>query len=240
MGKGKPARTLMLARTLSFALILAGASSAHAEIIAQLGQAIRSSAIHKSPNAKSGVWYKPKAFEYVLVVSQQKDGWSKVVMNRGVDGFILNTDLALLPQKYRVTSGRRAGSNGREAGSLASRAGAARAGLEYIGTPYKWGGNDILNGIDCSGFVKDLYGRIGVNLPRTAAEQAKVGKAITHFEDLRAGDRLYFWDSKRGKIGHTGLYLGNGMFVHSSSGHKGVNTDPLNERWQRILVAARR
>ena len=107
-------------------------------------------------------------------------------------------------------------------------------------TPYKWGGNELGSGIDCSGFVKKMYGMIGLGLPRTASEQATVGVPITRLEDLQTGDRLYFYEAKRNKIGHTGIYLGGGYFVHSSSGHKGIARDYLSERWRKILVAARR
>jgi len=68
-----------------------------------------------------------------------------------------------------------------------------------------------------------------------------VGTPVTRLEDLQPGDRLYFWDAKRGMIGHTGIYLGGGYFVHSSRGHGGVNTDYLGQKkWLNILVAARR
>lgn len=107
-------------------------------------------------------------------------------------------------------------------------------------TPYKWGGNELGSGIDCSGFVKKMYGAIGYSLPRTAAEQANVGIPITRYEDLQPGDRLYFWDAKKGKIGHTGLYVGGGYFTHSSSGHHGIARDFLSDRWRRICIAARR
>jgi cell wall-associated NlpC family hydrolase len=104
----------------------------------------------------------------------------------------------------------------------------------------------LTNGIDCSGFVQQLFGKIGVDLPRTAAEQAKVGKKIERLEDLQPGDRLYFWDKKRGKIGHTGIFLGffkdgGAYFIHSSTNNKGVDTDDLrSKKWLNMLVAARR
>lgn len=64
---------------------------------------------------------------------------------------------------------------------------------------------------------------------------------ITKLEDLQKGDRLYFWSKSRNKIGHTGVYLGNGYFVHSSSGKGKVTTDYLaTPKWLNILVAARR
>ena len=106
--------------------------------------------------------------------------------------------------------------------------------------PYKWGGNDILNGIDCSGFVKKLYGSIGVSLPRTAAEQVRVGQPVLRYEDLQPGDRLYFWSKSRKKIGHTGIYIGGCYFTHASSCHHGVATDYLSAKWRKMLVAARR
>jgi cell wall-associated NlpC family hydrolase len=114
--------------------------------------------------------------------------------------------------------------------------------LKFQGTPYEWGGNDLVNGIDCSGFVKQVMkGTIGYNLPRTAAEQALVGTPIRRFEDLRPGDRLYFRMRSESKISHTGIYMGNWRFVHSSHGKGGVSTDSLTKAsWRNMLVAARR
>jgi cell wall-associated NlpC family hydrolase len=87
-----------------------------------------------------------------------------------------------------------------------------------------------------------MFGEVAhIQLPRTAAEQVKVGQPVRRLDELRAGDRLYFWDKKRGKVGHTGIYLGGGYFVHSSRSHNGVATDYLGSRtWLNMLVAARR
>ena len=195
-------------------------------VLGNLGQALESTRIYASPNTKSRVFYTAKQYQY-LIVTNYNDNYHKVVMSNGIYGYARASKVAMLPQVVRQSN-------------TSSRAAAAKKGLNYIGTPYVWGGDNISSGIDCSGFVKKLYGDIGINLPRTAAEQAKVGTPIQRLEDLRAGDRLYFWEKKRATIGHTGLYLGNGYFVHSSRGHNGVNTDRLTERWQHILVAARR
>jgi cell wall-associated NlpC family hydrolase len=114
--------------------------------------------------------------------------------------------------------------------------------VEFEGTPYVWGGNDLANGVDCSGFVKELVGAIGgKTLPRTAAEQALVGQPVRRYQDLRPGDRLYFKQKGDTKITHTGIYIGNWKFVHSSHGKGKVTTDTLtNPGWQKMLVAARR
>ena len=115
-------------------------------------------------------------------------------------------------------------------GSQDLRGAVADYALKFKGTPYVWGGNNLTGGIDCSGFVKQLYGAIGLELPRTAAEQVNVGLQVQRLEQLQKGDRLYFWDYKRNCVGHTGIYLGNGYFVHSSMTHKGVDTDYLGEK----------
>ncbi len=196
-------------------------------VLGNLGQAVETTNIYASPNTKSRIFYTAKQYKY-LIVSKYTDTYHKVVMSNGVYGYARTSKVAMLPQLVRQST------------QSSSRAVAATKGLNYIGTPYVWGGDNINSGIDCSGFVKKLYGDIGINLPRTAAEQAKVGTPIHRLQDLIAGDRLYFWEKKRATIGHTGLYLGNGYFVHSSRGKNGVDTDKLTEKWQRILVAARR
>jgi cell wall-associated NlpC family hydrolase len=217
-------------------------------VLGLLGQALETTRIYKAPNRGSSVYYTAKQYKYLVINEDKNTNYYKVVMNNGASGYVWREHVAQLP--YRVTTGNATTSRSSGgAGSAASgaplgngdgRANAANMGLQYIGTPYVWGGNDIKNGIDCSAFVKDLYGRIGINLPRTAAEQARVGQKILRYEDLQAGDRLYFWEKKRNTIGHTGIYLGNGHFVHSSRGRKGVATDALTEKWRRILVDARR
>lgn len=222
-------------------------------LLGKLGQAIAKTAIYSRPSPRSHVYYHVKANEYLVlavnkasklvIVGRDDVPYYRVLLQNMSYGYIPATEVASLP--YNVTAQKQQDYSGLYARNympLTSRSGAglARYAQEFTGTPYKWGGNDPERGIDCSGFVKFLYGKIGERLPRTAAEQATVGEPITRLEDLRAGDRLYFWSSKRNKIGHTGIYIGNGLFCHSSMGHNGVATDVLTPKWQAILVAARR
>ena len=227
--------------------VLLAASTLAAPLLGKLGQATAKIAIYAAPTTRAQVFYRAKAYDYVIVRQKAtKVGWTRIVMATGIDGYAKSDKVAVLP--YDIVAKTAAVSTPR--GSRGSSAPASRGGMGYTvvsnamnyrGTPYVWGGNDLNNGIDCSGFVQKLYGGVGVNLPRTAAEQALVGQPITRLEDLRAGDRLYFYERKRNKIGHTGIYMGNGYFVHSSRGHNGVATDYLGKpNWLRILVAARR
>jgi cell wall-associated NlpC family hydrolase len=219
---------------------LAGAAMAQNRAsLGKLGQALDRTPIYAEPNTKSRVFYRVQPYEYLVVKSSRNSKWLQVLLENGRYGFVPESAVAQLP--YEVTADAAAGrSNGQQALQSRSAAALAQYSLNYVGTPYVWGGNDMNRGVDCSAFVKNLYGRIGVDLPRTAAEQVKVGKPVQRLEDLQSGDRLYFWENKRNTIGHTGIYLGNGYFVHSSRGRGGVQTDLLTDKWLKILVAARR
>lgn len=215
---------------------LAAVSAAEKVVLGKLGQTITATAIYQLPSTKSRVYYTAKQYEYLVINPAPDNRFVKVLMSNGAQGFVASDKIARLPYDA-VTEKTRGG------GALASRSRAAAANysLKFTGTKYVWGGNDPVNGIDCSGFVKYLYGQIGINLPRTAAQQVKVGTPVTRYEDLQPGDRLYFWSSKRNCVGHTGIYLGNGYFNHSSTSRGGVATDHLSgSYWKKNLIAARR
>jgi peptidoglycan DL-endopeptidase LytE len=96
----------------------------------------------------------------------------------------------------------------------------------FIGAPYRLGGSTV-RGIDCSGFVKKVYDIFNVMLPRTAHEQSGVGQYVSRSE-LEEGDLVFF--HTRQVIGHVGIYIGNGKFVHASSGRERmVRVNSLNE-----------
>ena len=70
---------------------------------------------------------------------------------------------------------------------------------------------------DCSGFVYYVFKKNGINIPRVSRNQAEIGKKLSK-EELKKGDIVCFDTAKRGHINHTGIYLGDGRFIHSSSG----------------------
>ncbi len=85
------------------------------------------------------------------------------------------------------------------------------------GTPYVWA-EEGPNKFDCSGFTYYLYGSMGIEIPRVAREQAKVGKRIG-INELEYGDLIFFATNKRHRrrITHVGMYLGDGWFTHAST-----------------------
>jgi len=90
-----------------------------------------------------------------------------------------------------------------------------QAGLEAIGTPYSWGGDDA-DGFDCSGLVLYVYREIaGLELPRTARAQRSEGKTVSAKKELRPGDLVFFATRGRGVTSHVGIYIGQNKFVHA-------------------------
>jgi cell wall-associated NlpC family hydrolase len=111
----------------------------------------------------------------------------------------------------------------------------------FLGVPYLWGGRSSY-GFDCSGFTQMLVRARGINMPRDADQQAAwKGLARIERKDLHAGDLLFFGSSEK-EITHTGMYIGDGQFIHdTTNGHPVVQVSRLDdEPWTRVLVACRR
>jgi cell wall-associated NlpC family hydrolase len=115
----------------------------------------------------------------------------------------------------------------------------------YCGAPYAMGASlAYSSATDCSGFVQYIYNGMKIELPRSSAEQAQVGKVVTQnmdFSKMVPGDLLFFRRGGR-HIGHAGIYLGEGKMIHASSGRsRGVIITDLREPYyQNTFVVAKR
>lgn len=85
---------------------------------------------------------------------------------------------------------------------------------QFVGNPYKWGGNSLTNGCDCSGFVHLVYAHFGYSLPRYSQSFKTVGKAVS-YSNMKAGDIVVY-------PGHVAIYMGNGCIVEAQSTKAGI------------------
>ena len=92
---------------------------------------------------------------------------------------------------------------------------------KWIGTKYVWGGNSLTKGIDCSGFVQQVYKQFGYTTPRVSRDMAKKYKKIS-ISELKPGDLVFYGRVKDNYINHVAIYIGNGQVIHSSTNYKGV------------------
>jgi cell wall-associated NlpC family hydrolase len=121
-----------------------------------------------------------------------------------------------------------------------------RAAREYLGVRYKWGGTTP-RAFDCSGFTRYVFARYGIELPRTAHEQAAFGTAPFP-GDLRPGDLLFFYGGQGAQ--HIAIYVGGDTIIHASSTAHRVKLDLIKpqgksqgrrQNWFRNrLIAVRR
>lgn len=108
---------------------------------------------------------------------------------------------------------------------------------DLLGIKYKYGGTTE-KGFDCSGFTGYVFEQLGIELPRSSRDQAKIGTKVAK-KELRKGD-LVFFNTNGKSISHVGIYIGNGKMAHSSTSH-GTTIANLNDKYYaKSYVTARR
>jgi cell wall-associated NlpC family hydrolase len=112
--------------------------------------------------------------------------------------------------------------------------------MSLADTPYRYGGNSVENGFDCSGFVQHVYlNTLGMRLPRTSAEMSRIGLNLEAGQ-LRPGD-LVFFNTRKKPFSHVGIYVGENRFVHSPSSGRAIMVSSMRENyWRSRYNGARR
>ena len=102
---------------------------------------------------------------------------------------------------------------------------------QSLGVPYLYGGNSLTQGVDCSGLVQQVYGKLGIQLPRTSTEQAKYGKIVPSLGQALPGDLILMYSPYEPaglqQYGHVGLYIGNGLMLDAPHTGAVVRIEPI-------------
>jgi len=102
-------------------------------------------------------------------------------------------------------------------------AAAVATARRYTGVPYRWGGEDPSTGMDCSGLVQYVYGSLGVDLPRVAADQSRAGVKVASLDQARPGDLVFFGTPAQ----HVGIYVGDGKMIDAPRAGRTVGVHKL-------------
>lgn len=110
----------------------------------------------------------------------------------------------------------------------------------FVGTPYRWGGESVNRGFDCSGLTMTVYRLNGLELPRNSRSQFGAGKPIQR-DALRMGDLVFFSTNRRNRVSHVGVYTGSGKFIHAPGRGKRIRTSSMtNGYFSHRYMGARR
>ncbi|MGE6414518.1 NlpC/P60 family protein [Planococcus kocurii] len=110
--------------------------------------------------------------------------------------------------------------------------------LKFKGTPYKFGGTTTA-GFDCSGYILHVFKNFGISLPRTSAEQFNVGTPVSK-SNLQEGDLVFFANTYKPGISHTGIYLGDGDVISAESKGVAISNLDTNPYWGPKYAGAKR
>ena len=168
-----------------------------------------------------------------LKVKKQTDDWAKVKVD-GQTGYVskdyakvtysfgkaksmkqIQAEQEAKEAKKRAKEAARSKSvSTTSSGSSATGSRIASYAQQFVGNPYRYGGNSLTNGIDCSGFTQQIMAKFGYSISRTSSSQAGEGRAVST-SNLRAGDLVFYGNG--GSINHVAVYIGGGQVVHASN-----------------------
>lgn len=194
--------------------------------------------VRKEPSTDCSVATKVSKGSHLDIIENEKDGWYKAAIN-GLEGYVSAEYVDVvytLPTAEKIVevvvstgsssgSGNKGSSSGKDYTYVNPEASKKAQEIinyayQFLGNRYVYGGNSLTNGIDCSGFVKQIFGKFGYSLPRTSKQYLSgVGTTIP-LNQIQPGDILVYKYSGGG--GHVAIYIGNGKIIHAANERAGI------------------
>lgn len=183
--------------------------------------------VREEPSTECSIATKVSKGEKLQIVEPEKDGWYKAEINNLVGyvsaefvDVVYTLPTAIEIKEVVVNTG--SNGSGSSGGSYTNNDTSVSQTVvdlinyayQFLGNPYVYGGNSLTGGIDCSGFVKQIYAKFGYSLPRISHQYANVGTSIP-LNQIKPGDILVYKYSNGG--GHVAIYIGNGKIIHAAN-----------------------
>ena len=173
--------------------------------------------VRSGPGTKYKQWTTIRR-EETYIVTNQLDGWVEIEIDEDSDKGYISTTNNYVEVRYALDQAIEF--HPATKGPTTLRTNIKNTALKYIGGSYVWGGNTLGAGVDCSGFVQQIFKLYGVTLPRVSKEQAKSGVAVSS-GNKKVGD-LVFYANSNGVVDHVAIYIGNNQVVHAASTKAGI------------------
>ena len=188
--------------------------------------------VREEPSTDCSISTKVSVGEHLDIVEPEKDGWYKASIN-GLTGYVsaeyvevvytLPTAVEVVEVQVTAPSSSSSSSKPNYSNLDPTVSQTAKdlinTAMQYLGCPYVYGGNSLTRGIDCSGFVKQIFAKYGYHVPRTSREYPSVGTKVP-LSQIKPGDILIYKYGSR--IGHVAIYIGNGQIIHAANDKHGV------------------
>ena len=181
--------------------------------------------VRSGPGTKYKQWTTIRR-EETYIVTNQLDGWVEIEIDEDSDKGYISTSNNYVEVRYALEQAVEFFPATK--GPTTLRTNIKNTAIKYIGGRYVWGGTSLGSGVDCSGFVQQIFKIYGVTLPRTSRDQAKVGTAVSS-GNKKVGD-LIFYANSNGVIDHVAIYIGNNQIVHAANSKSGIKINNWDYR----------
>ena len=181
--------------------------------------------VRNGPGTKYKQWTTIRR-EEKYIVTNQLDGWVEIEIDEDSDKGYISTSNNYVEVRYALEQAVEFFPATK--GPTTLRTNIKNTALKYIGGRYVWGGTTLGSGVDCSGFVQQIFKIYGVKLPRTSRDQAKIGSAVSS-GNKKVGD-LIFYANSNGVIDHVAIYIGNNQIVHAANTKSGIKINNWDYR----------